>query len=130
MAAPRWDIKQLQAYQTKIEQQKESKYRNQKVELAGRQFDSKKEAARFSELQMLQKAGEISDLEFQVSFEIIPAVKIGNKKVRARFYIADFRYKTKDGKTVVEDVKGYMTREYRMKRQLMAVVYGIEIKET
>jgi hypothetical protein len=42
MAAPRWDIKQLQAYQTKIEQQKESKYRNQKVELAGRQFDSKK----------------------------------------------------------------------------------------
>jgi hypothetical protein len=51
---------------------------------------AKKEAARFSELQMLQKAGEISDLEFQVSFEIIPAVKIGNKKVRARFLYRGF----------------------------------------
>lgn len=45
-------------------------------------------------------------------------------------YVADFVYgKTADGKTVVEDVKGFPTPEYRIKKKLMLWVYGIEIKE-
>lgn len=49
------------------------KYKNKKVTLDGIVFDSKKEARRYGELSMLQRAGEISDLELQKEFELIPA---------------------------------------------------------
>jgi hypothetical protein len=106
-----------------------NKYHARKVTLCGETFDSQRECNRYCELAMLQKAGEISGLRRQVKYELIPAQKVGGKTVeRATTYIADFVY-NEDGKTVVEDVKGVRTPEYKIKRKLMLWLKGIRIKE-
>ncbi len=102
-----------------------SKYGNKQTVLNGKMFDSRREARRFMELDLMQKAGLISDLRLQVPFELVP--KIGSE--RAVYYIADYVYK-ENGETVVEDCKGCRTDVYRIKRKLMLYRYGIEIKET
>lgn len=107
------------------------KYGNTKIELDGEVFDSKKEANRWKELQLLQKAGEISYLRRQVVFELIPVQRIDGKVVeRECRYKADFVY-MENGKPdmVVEDTKGYRTPDYIIKRKLMLRVWGIRIKE-
>lgn len=126
-----------------------SKYNNTKVELpSGERFDSVKEYRRWRELVFLQHDGIISDLQRQVTFELIPAqfetyerygkngqrLKDGRRRVeQAVTYVADFVY-MKDGKQVVEDVKGYKEgsayRIYRIKRVLMLYLKGIKILET
>lgn len=103
-----------------------SKYNNVKVKLDGEWFDSHKEGLRYRELQLMEKAGEVSDIERQVEYQLIPK-QPGERAVK---YIADFRYKTKEGQTVVEDVKGYKTEVYKIKRKLMLYVHGIKIRET
>lgn len=96
-----------------------------------RGHDSKKEARRAQELWLLQRAGKISCLQQQVTFELIPAQydERGRCLERAVKYVADFVY-AQDGKTVVEDVKGYKTPEYVIKRKILLWRYGIRIKET
>lgn len=103
-----------------------SKYNNVKVKLDGEWFDSHKEGLRYRELQLMERAGEITELERQVEYELIPKQK-GERAVK---YIADFRYKNKEGQTIVEDVKGYKTEVYKIKRKLMLYVHGIKIMET
>lgn len=106
------------------------KYGNEKVMDAGRTFDSKAEYKRWQYLTMLEKAGEIKDLRCQVPFELIPAqVSPSGKKERPTVYLADFVYRTADGIEVVEDVKGAVTPEFRLKRKLMLWRHGIEVKE-
>lgn len=103
-----------------------NKYRNRKTEIDGIVFDSKREAQRYAELQLLQRAGEIRDLSMQVEFELIPK----QDGERACKYKADFVYHMADtGKMVVEDVKGKRTREYIIKRKLMLWRHGIKIVE-
>ena len=51
---------------------KYNKYNNHKVEYEGKVFDSQMEFARYRELQLLERCGEIRDLKWQVSFELIP----------------------------------------------------------
>ncbi len=94
-------------------------------------YDSKKEYQRANQLKLMQRAGEISDLQEQVPFEIIPTQRdeAGNLLERSCRYIADFIYKDKKGKLIVEDTKGVRTPEYKIKRKLMLQVYGISIKE-
>jgi hypothetical protein len=92
----------------------------------GQVFDSVKEYQRWGELKILQRAGVISDLRRQVTYELIPK----QKGERACNYIADFVYVNDKGETVVEDVKGYKTEVYRLKKKLMLWVHGIRIKET
>lgn len=106
------------------------KYHNKKTEIDGIVFDSRKEAARWAELRIMEKAGLISDLRRQVPFELIPNLKDGSGKVieRAVKYIADFCY-IQDGETVVEDVKGLRTREYVLKRKLMLYFHEIRVRE-
>ena len=105
------------------------KYRNKRIVLDGIRFDSKKEAIRWAELRMLEKAGKISGLERQVRFELVPAQYVGGRlKERPCVYVADFRY-LEGGKAVVEDTKGVKTPEYIIKRKLLLKVYGIAIKE-
>lgn len=91
--------------------------------------DSKKEAARWSQLKLLQKAGIINDLQRQVKFELIPK-QDGERPVS---YIADFVYYDKEsGAKVVEDVKSPATRkrpEYIIKRKLMLFIHNIKIKQ-
>ena len=94
-------------------------------------YDSRKEHRRANELRLMQRAGLISNLREQVSYELIPAQRGADGKVleRACNYIADFVYTDKDGKTVVEDTKGVKTKEYIIKRKLMLHVHGISITE-
>lgn len=101
-----------------------SKYRNIKCVFSGIKFDSKKEAARYAELAMLERAGRISGLERQVRFEVCPKVA-GLKGSRARYYVADFVY-AEDGKKVIEDVKSLITKKnpvYTLKKQLVQVKF-------
>lgn len=122
-----------------------NKFNAKRIYIDGEAFDSKKEYRRYCELKLLEKAGEISNLERQVEYELIPAQfemvyderKGGYKKgkclERKCCYIADFRY-SENGKTVVEDVKGYKNSGaawslYSIKRKLMLQLYGIRIVE-
>lgn len=119
-----------------------NKYKNRKVEVDGIVFDSKKEAKRYQELLMLEKAGAIKDLQRQVKFVLIPAqystedfTKTGKAKCIERecTYLADFVYKDHKGRTCVEDVKGYRQSlgysYFAIKRKLMLHVHGIRVKE-
>ena len=119
---------------------KTTKYRSKKVTIDGICFDSKKEANRFCELRILEKAGEIHNLQRQVKYVLIPAqrepdtigarggVKKGKLIERECSYMADFVYE-ENGETVVEDTKGFRTTEYIIKRKLMLKVHGIRIRE-
>lgn len=101
-----------------------SKYRNKRVEYGGYKFDSIAEKDRFIELRMLETKGYIKDLKLQVPFVLIPKSKYG-RDVR---YIADFTYYI-DKELVVEDVKGVLTKEYKLKKRLMQEKYHITIQE-
>lgn len=112
---------------------KKPKYRNNKIENEDGKFDSAKEYRRFKELQLLQRAGVISDLTCQAVYVLAKSVKFSNE-ARAKpalRYVADFQY-VENGKLVVEDVKSKITKEnpvYRIKKHLMMSVHGIEIRE-
>lgn len=106
-----------------------NKYRNVKTVIDGISFDSKKEAKRYSELKLLEKAGEIYRLKTQQSYQLLPAQKGGIRNERPLKYIADFVYwDKKTGKQVIEDVKGKTTPAYIVKRKLMKQA-GYEITE-
>ena len=117
-----------------------TKYNNQKVTVDGEVFDSKKEARRYGELLLLEKAGVIFNLQRQVKFVLIPAqrevdivgprggVKKGKTLEKECSYIADFVY-WENGRMIVEDTKGFRTADYIIKRKLMLHVHGIQIKE-
>ena len=105
------------------------KYGNRKITKDGITFDSMKEYKRFCELSLLEKAGEITDLQRQVKFMLIPSQKIDGKVVeRPVNYIADFVY-WENGQMVVEDTKGFKTKDYILKRKMMLHVHGIRIRE-
>lgn len=122
------------------------KYHNSKAMAGCLLFDSKKEARRHTQLQLLQAAGAIRDLQTQVKFVLIPAQraedtvgKRGGRKQgklleRECAYIADFVYTDcATGEVVVEDVKGYKGggayAVFTIKRKLMLYVHGIRIRE-
>lgn len=125
------------------------KYGNKKVTVDGIEFDSQKEARRYCELKLLQRAGKISDLQLQREFELIPAqyetfARYGKKGQRLQdgkrciekscTYKADFCY-MQDGRLVVEDAKGYRDpasagyAKFVIKRKLLLWRYGIKIIE-
>lgn len=122
------------------------KYRNLTVTIGNKAFDSVKESRRWNELNLLQRAGKITDLQRQVKFVLIPTqyeryeryskktgkrLKDGIRAVEKECaYWADFVY-FKDGEMVVEDVKSTATKtkDYIIKRKLMLFVHNIRIKE-
>ena len=132
-----------------------SKYYNIKTRTSdGLVFDSTKEARRWEQLLMLQKAGKVTslerggvikDLKCQVKYELIPAqyetyeryskkgnkLKDGHRLIERKVeYVADFTYTdTETGQNIVEDAKGIRTKDYIIKRKLMFAVHGIRIKE-
>ena len=107
-----------------------NKYHNRKIVREGETYDSVKEYRRAKELELLEKGGVIKDLKRQVRFEIIPSQRGEDGKVveRAVTYVADFVY-FEDGKLVVEDTKGFRTKDYIIKRKLMLYMHGVRIKE-
>jgi hypothetical protein len=101
-----------------------SKYGAVPVVVNGIRFASKREAARYETLVMLERAGQIRDLKLQTSWPLL----VGSVKVAT--YRDDFSYiDVANGELVVEDSKGVRTPVYRLKRKLMAAIYGIEIRE-
>jgi hypothetical protein len=107
-----------------------SKYKAKKATVNGITFDSQKEANRYRELVLLERAGRIQNLQRQVKFELLPSQRIDGKVVeRACHYVADFLY-TENGKQIVEDTKGFKTQEYKIKKKMLLYFHGIRIKET
>ena len=100
-----------------------SKYGNVRTysTLCSRWFSSKAEARRGEELALLQKAGEISHLEYQVKFQLCddPGWK--------ESITVDFLYK-ENGKIVLEDTKGKLMADFKAKRSWLRQLTGQEIK--
>ena len=117
--------------------EKKSKYHAKKVTTTLEDgtpwtFDSLKEYGRYQELVLMQQAGEISELDIQKEFVLLPKQRTSDGRVvREVKYIADFVYKTKDSDVIVEDVKSPATKTqvYKLKKKLMLYVHGIEIQE-
>ena len=101
-----------------------SKYRAKKTVVDGIKFDSKREAERYCELKLLEKAKEIRNLVLQPRFllqdEFFDKNEIKHKKIE---YVADFMYIDKCGKTIVEDVKGVLTDVYKIKKKMFLKIY-------
>ena len=109
---------------------KQPKYGNHKVVVDGEKVaDSQHEYRRLNDLKVLQRAGEIKDLQTQVRYNLIPAQKICGEKVRGTDYIADFVYWTKDDQFICEDAKGHKTADYIIKRKLMKLIHNIDVVE-
>lgn len=100
-----------------------SKYRAVKTKVGDVLCDSKGEAKRYTDLLLLERAGEIQDLKHHVVYELIVEGSLICK------YEADFTY-LENHKRIVEDFKGVRTAVYRLKKKLMRAIHGIEIRET
>ena len=112
---------------------KPNKYKNQPITIDGHTFPSRREAKRYSQLSLLEKAGIIRDLNLQVPFELQPSFKhpITKQTIRAIKYIADFTYYDENGIFHIEDVKGSeatMTKDFKIKRKLFIYKYGKDIE--
>lgn len=122
-----------------------NKYYSKKITIDGITFDSKKEAKRYRELVLLEKSGAISGLERQVQFELLPKQREAPTEYYKRGrnagkpkpgkvlemgvnYVADFVY-FENGEKIVEDAKGYKTKDYILKRKMMLYFHGIRIRE-
>lgn len=101
-----------------------SKYGSKKTMIDGIIFDSKREANRYCELKLLEKAGKIKDLKLQHQFLLQPPFKKNGKTIRAITYVADFVYFDLERmRNVVEDVKGYKTDVYQLKKKIFEYIY-------
>lgn len=98
-----------------------SKYNSKKTIVDGIAFASQKEAARYVELKLLERAGQISKLELQPKYVLVNKFTTHKgEKVRELAYFADFRYiEEATGATIVEDCKGMKTDVYLIKRKLL-----------
>jgi hypothetical protein len=100
-----------------------TKYHAVRTTVDGITFASKREAARYSELVLLLRAGVISNLKLQT--RLIVDVNL----VHICDYIADFDY-IENGERIYEDCKGFKTPVYRLKKKLIEASHGITIRET
>lgn len=99
-----------------------SKYHSKRVEIGGISFASKREGERWTELQILQRTGTISNLRRQVRFPLWV------KGIRITAYVADFTYEDITGKLIVGDAKGFHTDIFRLKPKWMPAEHGIEVR--
>ena len=141
-AAKRQILQQLGAQQRQKEHKaKGNKYNAKPTDVvmpdgSVKRFDSEKEANRYRELAILEKAGRISNLRTQVTYELLPRQRRADGTWEQPVkYIADFEYRDAAGRKVVEDVKGYADpksaayKAYTVKRKMMLYFHGITIKE-
>jgi hypothetical protein len=107
-----------------VVKKRKHKFNANPCEVDGIKFPSEKEAKRYNTLLFLRKKGFIGQLQLQVPFELNGG---GTHSLK---YVADFIYiVTATGEKIVEDAKGFRTREYQKKKRLMKKVHNIEIKE-
>lgn len=104
-----------------------AKFKNIATTVDGHRFDSRKEARRYSQLRMLERAGEITGLQLQPRFPLL----VNGQQIGC--YVGDFLYWDRAGAMVVEDVKSHHTRKlplYRWKKKHFEAQEGIRIVET
>ena len=105
------------------------KYNAIRTWCSGHWFSSKREARRYTELLLLESAGEIRDIELQPTYPLLSPTPDGSL-VSIATYVADFRYvDIPTGETVVEDVKGVRTQVYKLKKRWVKTQYGLDIVE-
>lgn len=103
------------------------KYGNKKAEADGIKFDSRKERDRYLALKLLEKNGEVRNIRTQQTYRLVVAGLLICK------YRADFVYEERRGdkwSEITEDVKGFKTPAYKLKKKLMKACTGIEVRET
>ena len=106
-----------------------SKYRAKPVVIDGIRFASQKEGNRYKELILLKKAGEIKWLKLQKPYSVYAHNGRTLNRQKVLTYIADFVYEDKNGIKHIEDVKGFRTPIYKLKKRIIEAVYGIRIEE-
>lgn len=100
------------------------KFGNKPTLVDGIRFASKREAARYSELKLMERAGEISDLVLQPRYPLL----VNGLKVAT--YVADFRYRDLGlDAVVVEDAKGFRTPDFILKSKLFEALHGFPVRE-
>lgn len=125
---------------TTMPQKARSKYNAVKTTVDGITFHSLKEANRYRELELLQRAGKIARLKLQPRFSLFvteDAYRNGHgfqepRDIEIGAYVADFEYdelSVEATRRVVEDVKGFKTPLYRWKKKHVEAQYGIVIRE-
>ena len=101
-----------------------NKYKNKKTQVDMYVFDSKLESMRYKQLALLEKVGEIKNLQMQVKFELQEAFTKNKKHHRAITYTADFMYfDNRSGQVIVEDTKGMKTDVFKIKQKLFEYKY-------
>lgn len=130
----RWTEDQYEEYLRKRQGGKvfapqKNKYNNKKTIVDGIAFDSKMEARYYQNLKLLQEAGEITAIELQPKFELLPTFTKNGVTHRAITYTADFKVMHNDGRVEIVDVKGHETQVFRIKRKLFEKKYPeLELK--
>ena len=121
-----WSLDKYKSYKNKT-----NKYCNEKIIVDGIEFDSKLEARRWQQLNLLQKAGNIKDLRRQIKFELQPSYVKNDKVIKSINYVADFVYYDLNKRGfIIEDTKGYKTGIYKLKKKILEYKYpDLEIKE-
>lgn len=123
-------------------QKKGSKFHNEPVTVDGVRYDSKNEMRRYNFLKLMERAGEISKLRYHVKYTLFPKGTVDVRRLpdgreielkryeREHWYEADFVYVNKKGEEIIEDFKGFETETFKEKRDMMKVLYNIDIKIT
>lgn len=93
-----------------------NKYGAKRAEADGHTFASQRERDRYVHLRTLERLGKISGLVLQPSFRLVVAGKL------VCTYRADFQY-LENGACVVEDSKGFQTRDFKLKWKLVQQLY-------
>jgi len=99
-----------------------NKYNARKTTIDGIEFDSKREAERYQELLLLERAGQIEALSVHPMFTLINGFEYRGKAERPIRYEGDFQY-IENGEIVLEDVKGVRTKEFMLKQKLFKLRY-------
>nr|DAF46547.1 MAG TPA: Endonuclease [Myoviridae sp. ct1ba2] len=101
-----------------------NKYNAKKTVVDGIEFDSIREADRYCELKLLEKAKKIRNLELQPRFLLQDKFKDKQGNTHRKIeYVADFLYIDKLGRNIVEDVKGVLTDVYKLKKKMFLKLY-------
>jgi len=102
-----------------------SKYRNRKIIVDNITFASYVECGRYRYLKLIERLGEIKNLTLQPKFDFT----LPNVKKKLFTYIADFAYTDKKNNQIIEDLKGFKTPIYRLKKKLIEAQHNIKITE-
>lgn len=115
----------LSDYLKLTQKKKPAKYKNKIVKQDDITFHSSNECSRYGTLKLLLRAGHIRDLKLQVRFKL----EVCGMLICT--YVADFVYfDLYKAKEIVEDFKGFLTPEYKLKKKLMKAIHDIDILET